>query len=683
MRKLQLIALALGAVSVVSGAARTSAADGNWNSTSSWTGGVVPGDGDTVTITHNITVTADATVGNSPADTAGATPTLPVIALQRNKSGSFCTDSENPTVHGTLTVNSGVTFTVRGSVSVTGTLYYCSPIITIQPGSTWTFDNSAAPSNGAGVYRIYATQVRSLTYINAQGTGWGAGQYVTINGKLPSCSTCVQAVWTNELTSPIAGGTFDTFKHNYNFVKFWYFGSTTDAYRSIYVQCNSEGYTITPQLFMTNVEWHNSTGFAGGYPCANMDFKMESIKVVNSVGSNGFFWVSPTTTAIAGGRSRTAKYIYVDKGSYMTSAGINFNNFQAVSYVVLDGQKNTFGPLSSSNPALMPSIDHLLVRQAALSGAGDTTSLGDTYYSLWVVDGGLGNVHTINTVTFTSGTHNWIIDHHVWQHGDATGSSDTDGPVFRPLGAGANTFTASYNYLLILPCAAQPTYTCHTLPLGPYNATTSNTWNHTVMPFGTNYSSSIALIGTAYYGEVDNGIAGALSLKNSILWNANASGGRSPIGIHGSSGYCSDLHLNNCVANTFDPTKIHNNLVWNYGTVSNRWTSAVTGCGGVNCTSYGTPYDFPMTGTAPGLHDLWGTTSSNPQNAPNFVWQQQGLTAPGPRDWAHTRFGADITTGETATEVHFATTFQVFAAADPGDLTTTAGLKGRIDDMFS
>src|SRR5215831_18838820 len=128
MRKLQLIALAFGVISVARDNACTSAANGIWNTAASWSNcaGGFPGDGDTITVTHSITVTADATVGNSPSDAINAVPT-PVIQLQR---------TNGTTSNGQLTINSGVTFTVKGSVSFagttgTGTGLAISPILTM------------------------------------------------------------------------------------------------------------------------------------------------------------------------------------------------------------------------------------------------------------------------------------------------------------------------------------------------------------------------------------------------------------------------------------------------------------------------------------------------------------------------------------------------------------------------
>src|SRR5215471_17258189 len=224
MRKL-LFALELcGALAAWGGNACTSAANGNWNVTASWSncGGAYPGDGDTVTITHNITVTANATLGTSPLDTISATPAVWQLLIQR---------TNGSTSNGQLTVNGGVTLRVKGSVGVTGTNSSYAPIITLQPGSTWIFDNTAQPT---AVYRIQATVAQALTYISAPGTGWGAGQYVSLYGKDPACSGCTGAVWTNEGNTIVKGGAYDTFRQNYSYAKFWYFGSPTDTYRAAY-----------------------------------------------------------------------------------------------------------------------------------------------------------------------------------------------------------------------------------------------------------------------------------------------------------------------------------------------------------------------------------------------------------------------------------------------------------------
>ncbi len=656
MKKLIILWLSAGCFAWA--AVCTSAANGNWSSPASWSNcnGSFPGDGDTVTITHNITVDVNATVGNSPLDTAAAAPATWVMLLQR---------TNGTTSNGQLTVSSGVTFTVKGSVGVTGSGSY-APIITLQPGSTWTFDNSANPT---AVYRIQSTTAQTYTYINAPGTGWGAGGYITINGRPPACSSCTGAMWANEADVPVKGGKYSSFKHNYSYVKFWYLGSPTDAYRSIHFNCYDGDHQAGQQMYMLNVEWHNSTGFtaggSSGYPCSYTDFKIQYMKTLDSpivaAGWLGFYPVGTPTT----GKSRTLQYVYLDRGFFSNGGNATLHGFQTASYIVADGQRGPFGPGPSWPGTNVPNTDHILVRYTA--NGGDSFFFGSASYWLTVIDGGVGNVHTVMTRNLSS-AYNWVIDHAIWQHGDATGSADTDA---YEMVAGTG-MTASWNYLLMLPNAADPRYTSHTVNTWAATGAIWSRYNHATFAFGNNYSGSGLLMGSIYTGEGTGcGAAGAIGIRNSVLWNPNPTPQNSPVYADTSTN-CPD---NSFVANHFDPTQIHHNLVWNYGTNSTRWTSSKTPCGGVDCTSKGTPYDYPMTGTVPGAADIYA--------APRFVWQAQGIKAPGPREWANIKHNADITTGETPTQVHFGTTFALFRDAVISDTTTPAGMKGLIDEMFA
>ncbi len=77
-------------------AARTSTQAGNWSDTATWGGNPVPGNGDTATINHVVTVDVDTTVGTSPDNT-----TTFVVTVNNN---------------GQVLIPTGITLTVRGNV---------------------------------------------------------------------------------------------------------------------------------------------------------------------------------------------------------------------------------------------------------------------------------------------------------------------------------------------------------------------------------------------------------------------------------------------------------------------------------------------------------------------------------------------------------------------------------------
>jgi hypothetical protein len=108
-------------------AAITSAADGNWSATATWTGGTVPADGDTVTLSHNVTVDVDTTVGSSP-DTDGTA----AIAFSASVTGKV------------LTIAAGKVLTVKGDITHNAS-YTGTSGVTLAAGATLAF----LPKSGA------------------------------------------------------------------------------------------------------------------------------------------------------------------------------------------------------------------------------------------------------------------------------------------------------------------------------------------------------------------------------------------------------------------------------------------------------------------------------------------------------------------------------------------------------
>lgn len=106
-------------------AAITSAQTGNWSATSTWTGGVVPGNGDTVTLNHAVIADTSLTVGTSP-----------------NSTTTYVTTINSP---GSLTIATGTVFSMRGNMLLN------NGGVIIGAGATFAFDSSQP---GAVSYRV-------------------------------------------------------------------------------------------------------------------------------------------------------------------------------------------------------------------------------------------------------------------------------------------------------------------------------------------------------------------------------------------------------------------------------------------------------------------------------------------------------------------------------------------------
>jgi hypothetical protein len=138
-------------------AAITTAAAGNWSATGTWTGGVVPGNGDTVTLNHAVTCDDNRTVGVSPAAGAGTA----AIAANSN-----------------LTVAGTATLTCRGDITLNNVQ------LILSAGAVFEFDASQA---GTPSTARYVCQI---------GTAGGQSSKLQVNGTVGSRCT-IRSVNTN------------------------------------------------------------------------------------------------------------------------------------------------------------------------------------------------------------------------------------------------------------------------------------------------------------------------------------------------------------------------------------------------------------------------------------------------------------------------------------------------------
>lgn len=118
-------------------AAITTAQAGNWSAVATWTGGVVPGNGDTVTLNHSVTVDVATIVGSSPA--TGGT-----AAIAWGTTDVVLTINANLTLRGDLSIYSSGTD---------------KNLLVQAAGVTVTFDASQAAAPSTTQYRILNSQL--------------------------------------------------------------------------------------------------------------------------------------------------------------------------------------------------------------------------------------------------------------------------------------------------------------------------------------------------------------------------------------------------------------------------------------------------------------------------------------------------------------------------------------------
>src|SRR5262245_28024622 len=106
----------------------TTAQAGDWSATGTWTGGVIPGNGDTVTLNHAVTVSDSRIVGTSPASGAGTN------AVRCNAA---------------LTIQNGGFLKVRGDLGLNNVG------VTVQAGGILEFDASQAGTPSTAIYKLF------------------------------------------------------------------------------------------------------------------------------------------------------------------------------------------------------------------------------------------------------------------------------------------------------------------------------------------------------------------------------------------------------------------------------------------------------------------------------------------------------------------------------------------------
>lgn len=229
-------------------AAYTTSQAGNWSDQATWGGSGPPGNGDTATVAHNVTVDANTTVGTSPSD-----QTTLVLTVNNGI---------------TLTVAAGVTFIVRGNVNSGGN---AGGGLVLSAGSILEFDASQAGTPATTYKWDAGRNFTGPAIVTANGT---SGSHVTVrsnagggNGYFARGNGPVR--WTCTYTDFLRIG--DTTN---NAIALGGATSSTDTFTSCtFDYCGRVNYGTTQPVSsgwdFTDCRWTNVTAINGvsGVPC--------------------------------------------------------------------------------------------------------------------------------------------------------------------------------------------------------------------------------------------------------------------------------------------------------------------------------------------------------------------------------------------------------------------------------
>lgn len=424
----------------------TSVANGNWSDDATWSGTGVPGNGDCVVIGHNVDVDVNTTVGKSGAE--------PSVDITVNSGG------------GDLTVNTGVTFVVRGSIELNNAPF------TLAAGSTLEFDASQAASPSSQNYelRIGTGHGHTSARLNINGT---SGSKVTIRSNAGGGNG-----WINDGTGPFLQGGLVTGDHA-NFLRIG--DATNPAIR------------WSPSSGAVSVSLQNSVFDACGriaqtynqHGTASITFVNNTFK--NSVGSQNFRNdADPYTSG-----TRVVSGNVFDLEAQIT----NPDEFTIDGNLFYDGYVIA-GPGWAS-------FDGNLVR---LDNNGGLNIGGNSSDNYWLADGSFTNPHFVQVIGLDQ---DMTIDGDIFEF---TGTN-ADGDAILIGDPGATPRTATIQRVIILPNAAGESSGTLFSALGSAEATLIV--NHNTAFLGTG--------GGAAIGETYAGHTGMLDqFFSNLFWDTSA-----------------------------------------------------------------------------------------------------------------------------------------------------------------
>ena len=311
-------------------AACASNAAGPWSTAGTWTscGGGSPGIGDTASITHAVTVSGNTTVGTSPA--GGNT----VVTV----SGA-----------GSLTVNSGISLTVRGGME------FSTNIFTLEAGSILEFDASNATTPLSQKYELrLGTSHNQVPQLVANGT---SGSHVTIRSNSGGGNA-----WINDGTGPWLRGAGTL---NLNYVDFLRMGDSSN--RAIRTSPSNSGDSVK----ILNCTFDTTGGIGGTYNM-NADlgtFRIEDTNFTNTAATEA--WRVENATSYASGTRTVLRNVFDKHVLFYTPGGFTIED-------------NYFHEALASTAGAWTTFRHNFIR---LTGPYNAVLIrGSTYRNFWYWD---------------------------------------------------------------------------------------------------------------------------------------------------------------------------------------------------------------------------------------------------------------------------------------------------------
>ncbi len=247
----------------------TTAQAGLKSATSTWTGGVKPVSGDTVTVNHAVTVDEDFTVGTSPTDDTGT------AAL---------------TINAAITVNTGVTLKWQGPVR------QGNATVTFSAGSTLTYDSSGAGAPTTAKYSWQISQASSQANAKLVFSG-SSGSRCTVN----SVSNNPSGAFGNTGTNWLDGGRVEA-----SYTDFSYVGATTSGFAFLPRFNGSAGRFI---LDHCTVDHCGKLDHSNALPAAST-YEILNTRITNSTNTTTCIAIDASTAVTTGSRRIENSIIY-------------------------------------------------------------------------------------------------------------------------------------------------------------------------------------------------------------------------------------------------------------------------------------------------------------------------------------------------------------------------------------